>query len=162
MRLKQFTAVLLIVCMLATISPVAFATTEGFRDFPTGWSKEAMTAAVNNGLLVGVNATEIRPTANLTRAELATIVVRAFGAKTEADITAFTDVPENAWYYDYISKAVKMEALYGKSESMMDPLKPITREEVFTALARILVLESDNSSVLSKFKDKADVSDWAV
>ncbi|MBQ7039126.1 MAG: InlB B-repeat-containing protein, partial [Clostridia bacterium] len=89
-------------------------------------------------------------------------MVRAFGARTKADISAFTDVPANAWYYDYISKAVKMEALYGKSETSMAPEQNITREEVFTVLARILVLESDNSAVLSKFKDKADVSDWAV
>ena len=131
MKAKRLTALLLVVCMLLTIMPAAMAVSvNSFRDFPTGWSKEAMTAAVNNGLLVGVSDTEIQPQANLTRAELAAIVTRAFGAKTKADISAFTDVSTSDWFYDSIAKAVKMEALQGKSASRMDPLSSITREEV--------------------------------
>ncbi len=163
MKAKRLTALLLVVCMLLTIMPAAMAVSvNSFRDFPTGWSKEAMTAAVNNGLLVGVSDTEIQPQANLTRAELAAIVTRAFGAKTKADISAFTDVSTSDWFYDSIAKAVKMEALQGKSASRMDPLSSITREEVFTAVARILVLESNNTAALDKFPDKGNVSSWAV
>ena len=163
MKAKRLTALLLVVCMLLTIMPVAMAVSvNSFRDFPTGWSKEAMTAAVNNGLLVGVSDTEIQPQANLTRAELAAIVTRAFGAKTKTDISAFTDVSTSDWFYDSIAKAVKMEALQGKSASRMDPLSSITREEVFTAVARILVLESNNTAALDKFPDKGNVSSWAV
>lgn len=163
MKAKRLTALLLVVCMLLTIMPAAMAVSvNSFKDFPTGWSKEAMTAAVNNGLLVGVSDTEIQPQANLTRAELAAIVTRAFGAKTKTDISAFTDVSTSDWFYDSIAKAVKMEALQGKSASRMDPLSSITREEVFTAVARILVLESNNTAALDKFPDKGSVSSWAV
>ncbi len=163
MGVKKLTAVLLIICMMLSIMPAAFASgTQKFVDFPTGWSREAMTAAVQNGLIQGVSETEIKPEDNLTRAEFATIIARAFGAETTADISRLTDVSPSAWYYEYIAKAVKMEVLNGKSTSEMDPDAFITREEVFTALARVLVLSSDDSSSLNRFYDKAEISDWAV
>ena len=163
MGTKKLIAVLLIVCMMLGIMPTVFsAGIEKFVDFPTGWSREAMTAAVQNGLIQGVSENQIKPEDNLTRAEFATIITRAFGAETVADISNFTDVSPSAWYYDYIAKAVKMEVLNGKSSSEMDPDAFITREEVFTALARVLVLSSDDSSSLNRFNDKASISDWAV
>ncbi len=163
MKSKRVIALLVVVCMLMTIVPTAFAAdVSSFTDFPTGWSKDAMQAAVNNGLLIGVSEHEIQPQANLTRAELAAIVVRAFGAETKADISMYQDVKTSDWYYDYIAKAVQMEALYGKSNTEMAPLDPITREEVFVALARILVLESTDSVALNKFVDKEDISSWAL
>ncbi len=163
MGVKKLTAILLIICMMLSIMPTAFAAgTQKFVDFPTGWSAPAMTAAVQNGLIQGVSETEIKPADNLTRAEFATIIARAFGAETTADISNFKDVAPSAWYYEYIARAVKMEVLNGKSTSEMDPDAFITREEVFTALARVLVLSSDDSSSLNRFYDKAEISDWAV
>ena len=162
MNMKRIFALCLSICMLLTMVPATvYAGTSRFVDFPTGWSQEAMTAAVNNGLLVGVSDNEIKPADNLTRAEFATIVARAFGASTVADISAYTDVPQDAWYYTYIAKAVKMEAMQGKSATEMDPEANITREEAFTALARVLVLESSDYSSLSKFPDASEISDWA-
>ncbi len=162
-KLKRLITVFIIVCMLGGMLPVAHAASiDDFVDFPTGWSREAMIAAVNNGLLSGVTPTEIRPHANLTRAEAATIIVRAFGATTKADISAFTDLNPAAWYYDNFAKAVKMGAINGKSATSMAPDAPITREEIFTILARVLVLSSSDTSALKKFNDVWDVSDWSA
>ena len=47
-KLKRVIASLL--CMLMLLQPVAFAASVAdFLDFPNGWSKDAMTAAVENG-----------------------------------------------------------------------------------------------------------------
>ncbi len=161
-KMKRITSFLIVVAMLFSLVPTVLANpAEAFVDFPTGWSYEAMTAAVNNGLLVGFENGEIRPEANLTRAEMATIITRAFGAKTTADISAYTDVSPSAWYYDYIAKAVKMEIMQGVSSTEMNPEAPITREEVFTIVARVLVLEGGDAAVLNKFPDAGDISSWA-
>ena len=162
--MKKAMSVLLTVVMLIAMLPagVLAAYQDEFSDFPTGWSKVAMEAAVDNGLLNGFVDGTIKPGANLTRAEMAAIITRAFNAKTKADISAFVDVNPGAWYYDYIAKAVKMGALNGKSSSMMYPDTPITREEVFTAVARVLVLSSDNTSALNRYNDKGDISAWAL
>lgn len=161
--IKRLTGLMLVIAMLLTMMPVAFSASPAeFVDFPTGWSKIAMEAAVNNGLLSGYENNEIRPEANLTRAEMAAIIVRSFGAKTRADISVYSDVSSSEWYYDYIAKAVKMGALNGISATQMAPDAYITREELFTAIARVLVLSSDNTAALDKFPDKAQISSWAV
>ncbi len=161
-KMNRITSFLIVVAMLFSLVPTVFANpTSEFVDFPTGWSYEAMTAAVNNGLLVGYEGSEIRPQANLTRAEMATIITRSFGAKTTASIAAYTDVSPSAWYYDYIAKAVKMEVMQGVSRTEMNPEAPITREEVFTIFARVLVLEGGDAGVLNKFPDAGDISSWA-
>ncbi len=160
--LKRATGLLVVIAMLLSMMPTVFADPAlRFTDFPTGWSKAAMTAAVNNGLLNGYEDNTIRPEDNLTRAEMTAIITRAFGAKTVADISAYTDVATDAWYYDSVAKAVQMGAVNGVSATEMNPDASITREEVFTILARVLVLSSENAQVLDKFHDASAVSSWA-
>jgi len=160
---KRLTGLIVTVAMLLSMVPAVFAAPPtDFVDFPTGWSKVAMEAAVNNGLLVGYDNNEVRPQANLTRAEMAAIIARSFGAKTKSDISAYTDVSQSDWYYEYIAKVVKMGAMQGVNSTQMAPEAYITREEVFTAMARVLVLSSNNTAILDKFPDKAQISSWAV
>jgi len=160
---RRLIGLLLTVVMLCSMFPVAFAdATSNYPDFPTGWSKTAMSAAVANGLLNGYEDGKIYPGASLTRAQFAAIITRAFGAETKADISAYEDVLTGAWYYDAIAKAVKMGALNGKSATQMDPDAPITRQETFTAVARIFVLSDDDTSVLNKFQDKGRIASWAA
>lgn len=127
------------------------------RDGP----RRAMTHAVDNGLLQGRSATTINPEDHLTRAEMATIINRAFGAIIKADISQYTDVPEDEWYYDEIAKAVNMRTFEGSSDTEMEPDNNITREEVFTVIARAMVLDTEDVSVLDGFSDGNMVSDWA-
>ena len=139
--MKRLTSVLLsAIMLLSSVQSVFAVTAESFTDFPTGWSRPAMEAAVDNGLLVGFENNEIRPRNNLTRAEMAAIMSRAFGAITMANISVYTDVPYDAWYYEYIAKAVQMGAMVGKSETEMCPNCNITREEAFSIIGRILAL----------------------
>ena len=159
--MKKLISLVVAAVLLLSLIPANLVMAATFVDFPTGWSKEAMTAAVDNGLLNGYENGEIRPTGMLTRAEFAAILARAFGAKTRADISGYSDVAASDWYYDYIAKVVKMGAMQGVSATLMHPDHNITREEVFTAVARVLVLESADYSVLSKFNDGAAVSEWA-
>ena len=88
-RTKKILSVILAIMMLMQTFVITnfAADIEGFTDFPTNsWSTEAMTAAVENGLLVGTSETTIEPQKNLTRAEFAAIVTRAFGATKTAYI----------------------------------------------------------------------------
>ncbi|MBQ4631043.1 MAG: InlB B-repeat-containing protein, partial [Clostridia bacterium] len=170
MRNSVFSKIVTIVVMLAMIlsmAPTSFAAqtqtqAQIFEDFPTGWSQDAVSAAVNNGLLQGRTPTRLEPKGNLTRAEMATIINRAFGAKIEADISSYHDVNITEWYYHEIAKAVNMQTFYGDGNGRMRPNDFITREEIFAVIARALVLESDNYSSLDKFSDGSLVSGWAL
>ncbi|MBQ4515718.1 MAG: S-layer homology domain-containing protein, partial [Clostridia bacterium] len=132
-----------------------------YTDFPTGWSKAAMEHAVNNGLLSGRTENTINPHDKLTRAEMATIINRVLGATITADISNYTDVASGSWYYSEFAKAANMKNFIGTSDTTMDPDKYITREAVFTVIARTLVLETSDYSSLDAFPDGKNVSDWA-
>ncbi len=159
---RQATALLLVLMMLISSFSAVFARNNaGFADFPTGWSAEAVGAAVANGLLRGKTANTLDPTGNLTRAEMATIINRAFGATIEANISSFVDVSPYDWYYHEIAKAVNMRTFQGDGNNTMRPNDPITREEVFTVIARAIVLQNNDYTYLNKFNDGYLVSSWA-
>ncbi len=125
------------------------------------WANEAIDAAIANGLLRGKEDGKIHSEDYLTRAEMAAIMVRSFGAANKADVSQYADLVPSAWYYDEFSKAVQMRVFEGDGTGNMRPNDYITREEVFTVVARALVLSTTDYSSLDKFYDKADISSWA-
>jgi len=159
----KFFAILLSFCLVISLLPIgALATETGFSDMPTKehWSYEALSSAVKNGLLQG-DGGKLTPQANLTRAQLAAILNRAFGAEDVANITGYSDVQTTAWYYSDIAKAVRMGTFKGSGNGTMRPNDPITREEAFTVLARAIKLTDGAASSLDIFSDKSDVASWA-
>ena len=161
---NRFLAIILSIVLLigAMLVFANAASAYDFADFPAGtWSEEAMLAAVNNGLLTGRGDGTIAPKSNLTRAEAAAIINRAFGATVKADISAFNDVSANAWYYQDVQKAVNMGTFVGASSNSFAPESYITRESMLTVLARALVLSDASGSSLFGFSDGASVSSWA-
>lgn len=156
--MKKLLCTLLSAAMITTSSVAVFAS--DFKDMPNNWSTAALEKAVDNGLLSGYDG-YIRPTDNLTRAEMATIMVRAFSASREDDISEFKDVDSKAWYYENMAKAVAMGWFKGDGENL-NPLKDITRQEAFAVLARAFDMEDGSEKDIKKFTDKADVSSWAV
>lgn len=156
MKKKQTLALLLAGAMLV---PNAFAASpEDFHDFPTDWSAAGLRSAVQNGLLNGSNG-EIDGNGLLTRAQLAAIVGRAFGADKAADLSGFTDVRPDAWYHNDMAVSVAMGAFQG-ANGKLNPESPITREEAFAVLARAFGLDGD-ASALSDYTDGGSVSPWA-
>lgn len=156
MKKKQTLALLLAGAMLV---PNAFAASpEDFHDFPTDWSAAGLRSAVQNGLLNGSNG-EINGNGLLTRAQLAAIVNRAFGADKAADLSGFTDVRPDAWYHNDMAVSVAMGAFQG-ANGKLNPESPITREEAFAVLARAFGLDGD-ASALSDYTDGGSVSPWA-
>ena len=157
---RRLIGVFAAVCLALTLIQ-APALAADYSDMPQegSWSYAALTAAVENGLLQG-NDGLLRPDAALSRAEMATILVRTFGAQKEAELS-FTDVPESAWYASNVAKAVQMGAFQGSGD-LMRPNASISRQEAFTVLARVLCLEGGDVSVLAAFSDGDQVADWAV
>ena len=142
------------------LSTNAFAAVPSdFSDFPTDWSAPAMTHAVQNGLLNGSDG-KILPKGLLTRAQMATMVNRAFASSAKASLTGFTDMVPGVWHYDEMAKSVRMGAFQG-ADGKLSPNDPITREQAFAVLARAFGLADGKASSLDKFSDGAQVSSWA-
>jgi len=130
-----------------------------YRDFPNDWSAKSLEQAIDDGLLNGSNGM-IDAKGLLTRAQMAAIVSRAFGAAKTASLDDYRDVLPSAWYYSDMGKAVKMGAFQG-ANGLLNPDAPITREEAFTVLARAFAHEGGGSATLKDFVDGGTVSSWA-
>ena len=142
------------------LSTNAFAAVPSdFSDFPTDWSASAMTHAVQNGLLNGSDG-KILPKGLLTRAQMATMVNRAFASSAKASLTSFTDMVPGAWHYNEMAKAVQMGVFQG-ADGKLSPNDPITREQAFAVLARAFGLADGRAAALNKFSDGAQISSWA-
>ena len=105
MKKKRILAMLLAVasCLSLAVSASAASTARkatDFRDFDkSAWYADAVSAAVDNGLLYGKSATVIDPNGDMTRAEMAAIINRSFGCYKAADISQYKDVAKSKWYY---------------------------------------------------------------
>lgn len=158
---RRILAMLLVLCMVMGFMAVS-AVAADFEDMPQegDWSYAAMNAAVDNGLLKGTDG-KLLPDGEVSRAQLAAILSRAFGASAQADLSAYTDVARDAWYYADMAKAVGMKTLAGSGNSLR-PGDTVTRQETFVALARALKLAPGNASVLNTYSDGAQVAPWAA
>ena len=168
MKRKRILAMLLAVasCLSLAVSASAAGTTTrkatDFKDYDrTAWYAEAVSAAVDNGLLYGKSSTIIDPNGNMTRAEMAAVINRSFGCYVKADISKYADVSKSKWYYDDIAMAVQMGTYNGRSNSEMAPDAPISRQEAMTVVARALELDYDAyaKTDLPAFYDRGKISD---
>lgn len=158
MKCKNTIAMVLAGAMLLPSNAFA-ADLSQYRDFPNDWSAKSLEQAIDDGLLNGSNGM-IDAKGLLTRAQMAAIVSRAFGAAKTASLDDYRDVLPSAWYYSDMGKAVKMGAFQG-ANGLLNPDAPITREEAFTVLARAFALEGSGSATLKDFVDGGTVSSWA-
>ena len=171
MKHKRILAMILAVasCLSLAVSVSAVNTTTrkatDFKDYDAkSWYAEAVSVAVDNGLLYGKSSTIIDPNGDMTRAEMAAIINRSFGCYVKADISKYTDVSKSKWYYDDVAMAVQMGTYNGHSNSAMAPDAPISRQEAMTVVARALELDYDAyaKTDLSAFSDRDKISTWAL
>ena len=171
MKKKRILAMILAValCLSLAVSASAANTPNrkatDFRDFDrTAWYAEAVSAAVDNGLLYGKSSSIIDPNGDMTRAEMAAIINRSFGCYKTADISQYKDVSKSKWYYKDVALAVQMGTYNGRSSSSMAPDAPISRQEAMTVVARALELDYDAyaKTDLSAFSDRSEISNWAL
>lgn len=158
MKCKNTIAMVLAGAMLLPSNAFA-ADLSQYRDFPNDWSAKSLEQAIDDGLLNGSNGM-IDAKGLLTRAQMAAIVSRSFGAAKTASLDDYRDVLPSAWYYSDMGKAVKMGAFQG-ANGLLNPDAPITREEAFTVLSRAFALEGGGSATLKDFVDGGTVSSWA-
>ena len=171
MKKKRILALFLaaVSCLSLAVSASAANTVNrkatDFRDFDkSAWYAEAVSAAVDNGLLYGKSANVLDPNGDMTRAEMAAIINRSFGCYKAADISQYKDVAKSKWYYKDVAMAVQMGTYNGRSASSMAPDAPISRQEAMTVVARALELDYDSYSKtdLSAFSDRSEISNWAL
>ncbi len=139
-----------------------------FGDIQDSPDRAAIEALAAREIINGMNEKEFQPRETMTRAQYATIVVKALGLTPRAN-GKFSDVPDNKWYAPYVGTANAYGMVNGVSETEFNPEGTITRQEAATLLARAARLcgmdtEMDQDGIrfyLAQFTDYVKVSDYA-
>ncbi|TVY01150.1 S-layer homology domain-containing protein [Cohnella terricola] len=105
-----------------------------------GWAREAIAQAVQASIIKGFSDGTFRPNAELTRAEMASIVANALKLTAEKGATtSFSDdksIP--AWAKGAIAELTKLGIMQGKSGNKFDAVATATRAEAVTVLLKML------------------------
>lgn len=144
-------------------------TTKTFPDVVGHANQAAIEALAASGVINGMEDGNFAPNNGMTRAEFATIVVRALGLEPKAN-KVFSDVAATAWYAGFIGTASEQGIINGVGGGKFDPNAGITRQEAATMVARAAALcgidteidEAAAAELLSRFADNAKVESWAV
>ncbi|MGG2112602.1 S-layer homology domain-containing protein [Lysinibacillus pakistanensis] len=109
-----------------------------FRDVPQSHPYyDSITKLQQAGIVDGSNGA-FNPNASMTRAQMAKILVLAFGLTPEGT-TTFQDVPATQWSYDYISALADSGIALGYNGNFK-PDEPVTRAQFVAFMYRALNL----------------------
>lgn len=131
--------------------------TAGYRDIAGHWALNAIRDLSAKGIVHGYSDYTFRPDASITRAEAAQILANALHLSRSAKLR-HTDLNQNHWAYDAVSKASAAGLVRGYPDGTFRPDRPITRAEMAAMLARALKLPGKDG--LSPFPD-VPRSHWA-
>lgn len=157
---RRFVAVLLSLCLILAFIPVSAMAVE-FDDAQGHWAEAAIDRWSDAGVVSGVGNNNFDPEGEMNRAQAASVFSELLQLTDEADISNFTDIPDNAWYAGHIAKCVDAGIMAGMSDTIMEPETTLSREMFFTMFAQAMGIEREETSDV-KFNDSAEASSWAV
>ena len=121
-------------------------TTSSFSDIKDGaWCCRAIATLTNMGIIKGYTDGTFRPNADITRAELATIIARF--AKLDVNTKTFSDITGH-WAQKNIELAAGNGWINGYEDGTFRPNNNITRAETFAMINRVLDRQTESVSDL--------------
>ncbi len=131
------------------------ASNVSYSDVPsTSWSASVIEQAARMGFASGYTDGTFKPQNSVTRAEFATMVMKAFGL-IATSTNKFSDT-EGHWGADAISTLNSLGVILGYSDGSFHPNQEITRAEMVVILSRLTIFVSSETS----FTDVAS-NNWA-
>lgn len=121
----------------------------GFTDVASeAWYNNAVSTLTRAGILDGYEDGSFRPNASITRAEFTKIAVSFFKHVGGASSNPFNDVPDSAWYAEFVKAAAELGLIDGYEDGTFRPNAPITRAEACTIVNRTLGRAPDKDNLL--------------
>lgn len=132
-----------------------------FPDVPLShWGRNAIETLVKKSVIAGYDDGTFRPSESVTRAEFAKMIICVVEIKTEGDNRSFTDVTNEAWYYEYVMKAASAGIVTGYG-TVFAPNDMVKREDAALMMYRLLEKTGRKPLGIKPFADRADISDYA-
>lgn len=112
---------------------------DGFTDVNNHWARDSISFAIENNIMNGMTETEFWPNYAMTRAMLVTVLWRIETKPPHNNPSAFTDVPQDAWYSDAVAWASENNIVQGRGEGIFDPMTEVSRQDFCVMLYRFAV-----------------------
>lgn len=148
---------------VAKLNNVSFEDTAAFD-----WAEANIEAMAAKGILNGVGGGNFNPEANITRAEFAAMIVRAFKLQDSSAKNEFSDVDDSAWYSSEVASAVKAGLIQGKGNGIFAPEENITRQDMTVIIAKAISTVKEKKvntqsldKYVGKFKDSSEIESYA-
>ncbi|MDW7650627.1 MAG: S-layer homology domain-containing protein [Bacillota bacterium] len=140
-----------------------------FTDIADHWAQTTIELLASRHLVFGMTESTFEPETSLTRAQTATLLVRALGLQPTSANKSFTDVEEGAWYYSTVLTAAQAGLVTGYPDGTFMPDQIVSRQEFTSMVARAVryagqtntLTEEQVDQILDTYTDGTTVSDWA-
>ncbi len=134
------------------------ASTQLFSDVPASyWGSDVIAELSDLGYISGYPDGSFKPDNTITRAELATVLVKAFQLPV-ASGKVFDDTA-NHWAQNYIAGSYAAGIVSGYSESSFGPDDPVTREQIAVMIVKAAKISGATEDI--PFADGDNTSAWA-
>ena len=100
------------------------------------------------------------PKMPVLRSELAFLISEGLGL-TKGDSTKYTDIADSYWAKTEIERALTADVMIGYPDSTFKPDKAITKAEVFCTFAKLMNIESDDSTPVLNGQTIKYIPEWA-
>jgi hypothetical protein len=130
---------------------------ENLTDIKSHWAEKNIKQMVAAGTVGGYPDGTFKPNNTITRAEFATMLVKAFKLENEGG-KIFADTA-NHWAKDYIARATVTGIVSGYDANTFGPNNLITREQMAVMIAKAAKLT--NAVEGNVFTDGTQIADWA-
>ena len=160
--MRKIPAALLSLALTASLTaPLASAAGTGstLPELDGHWSQSAFERWHAYGIVEG-DSRGMRPDANMTVGEFATILSRAMGY-TETVNNPYADLKGTEWYAPYILQLTAAGILQGDGTNC-NAEEPMNRERATVLFARALGIRPTAQPDLSGFVDGKDAADWSA
>lgn len=127
-------------------------------DVENHWAAATIQKMVDAGIVSGMPDGTFQPDNKISRAEFATLVVKAFELE-EKDGKVFADT-SNHWAKSFISTANANGIVSGYSDTAFGPDDPITREQMAVMIVKAAGWDAAIGDKV--FTDEANISAWAA
>ena len=140
-----------------------------FKDVEKHWARNNVNSVGSRLIDEGVGNSNFDPNRAITRAEFASMIVKALGLKGTNLQEEFKDVKKSDPNYYYICTAYEYGIMDRYSNGKFGPQDLVTKEQAMTMLVKamdiaamdLIISDSDVSKQLQRFKDSSKISKYA-
>lgn len=143
---------------------------QSFADLQGHWAQADVELLASKHIVNGRTLTDFAPEGKVTRAEFASLIVRALGLEVDSASVGhtFADIADTDWFAGAVRTAVKAQIVTGFGDETFRPNDTITREQMAVMLSRALAFVDKPIAVTGEllpltagFRDQAAISPWA-